>query len=60
MSIDALLTRGDGSDERLDLAFWKPHPLPEDELLWVDLVGNDADEVGILHGALGLSRATDQ
>jgi len=57
VSIDALLTRGDGSDERLDLAFWKPHPLPEDELLWVDLVGNDADEVGILHGALGLSRA---
>jgi len=57
VSIDALLSRGDGSDERLDLAFWKPHRLPEDELLWVDLVGNDADEVEILDRALGLSRA---
>jgi magnesium transporter len=55
VSIDALLSRGDGSDERLDLGSLSPGALRTDELLWVDLAGADPEEVGILERALGLS-----
>ena len=58
MSIEALLSRGDGTDERVDLASWEPKRLGSDELLWVDVVGMDPEDLAILRGALGLSDKT--
>jgi magnesium/cobalt transport protein CorA len=44
VSIDALLSRGDGSDELLDLAAPGEQRIADDELLWVDLLdASDAD-----------------
>ena len=57
MTIDALLSRGDGTDERLDLASWTPKRLRADELLWVDVVETDADDLRIVAGALGLEQS---
>ncbi|HEX5040009.1 MAG TPA: CorA family divalent cation transporter [Candidatus Limnocylindria bacterium] len=55
MSIEALLSRGDGTDERVDLASWNRERLRPDELLWIDVMGMDADETDLLGRALGLS-----
>lgn len=54
MSIDALLSRGDGSDESVDLEAWQPRDLAEDELLWIDLEAPDADAVRVVQRAIGL------
>lgn len=54
MSIDALLSRGDGSDELLDLAGWDRREVPDDQLLWVDLVDASSDELRTVERALGL------
>ena len=54
MSIDALLSRGDGSDELLDLAASDVRKIDEDELLWVDLVDPSDEELERVARALGL------
>ena len=54
MSIDALLSRGDGSDELLDLAAWDRRKIAEDELLWIDLVDASPEELQTVERALGL------
>jgi magnesium transporter len=54
VSIDALLSRGDGSDELLDLAGWDGREIPDDQLLWVDLVDASSDELRTVERALGL------
>jgi magnesium transporter len=56
VSIDALLSRGDGSDELLDLADWDGREIPEDELLWVDLVDPSDSELEKVEQALGLEK----
>lgn len=54
MSIDALLSRGDGTDERVTLTSWKPRRLDDDELLWVDVVDAQPDEIDLVARALQL------
>jgi magnesium transporter len=55
VSIEALLYSGDGSDEQVDLREWNGRSLRGTELLWVDLLGPDADEIDVVHKALKLS-----
>ena len=52
--IEALLSRGDGSDEPVDLEAWDPRDLAEDELLWIDLDAPDAEAVGVVQRAIRL------
>ncbi len=52
MSINALLSKADGTDEAVDLAEWNPRQLATDELLWIDLEA--AEDVDAVVGALGL------
>lgn len=53
MSIEAVLSRGDGSDERVELTR-TPHRPAADELLWIDLADPTHDELGTVRTALGL------
>lgn len=55
MSIEALLSKSDGSDESVDLSAWKSRPISKDELLWIDLEAPDADDLKILRNAVDLS-----
>jgi magnesium transporter len=55
MSIDALLSRGDGSDEMVDLRQGGRRRVARDELLWVDLVDPDGSDLAALRDALGLT-----
>ncbi len=50
----ALLSKGDGSDETIDLGNWGSRRLSKDELLWVDLESPGEDELKILRGAIDL------
>ena len=50
MSIAALLSKADGTDEAIDLRDWEPRPLSKDELLWID--ADAADDVDVVIGAL--------
>ena len=54
MSIRALLSAADGSDREVDLRHEPVDRIRDDELLWVDVSGEDADDLGILRDALGL------
>jgi magnesium transporter len=54
VSIAALLSRGDGSDEEVQLQADAAMELQDDELLWVDLVGPTEAEIGSVSGALGI------
>ena len=55
MSIEALLSRSDGSDETIDLRAWQPRQIASDELLWIDAEAPDAEEVASIRRAIGLS-----
>jgi magnesium transporter len=55
VSIDAILSRADGSDEAVDLASWTPRKLSTDELLWVDLVAPSEDELAVVRRAFDLA-----
>ena len=60
MSIEALLSRADGSDEAVDLESMAPRRIAKDELLWVDLLAPTADEVTLVRDVLKLDdRAAD-
>jgi len=54
VSIEALLSRGDGSDEVIDLAAEHLREIRDDELVWIDVVAPDEDEVETLRRALAL------
>jgi magnesium/cobalt transport protein CorA len=54
VSIDALLSRGDGSDQAVDLRGARSVAVADDELLWVDLVDPSADELDVVTRALAL------
>ncbi|MDQ2674173.1 MAG: hypothetical protein M3Y40_05910 [Chloroflexota bacterium] len=54
MSVVALLSRGDGSDEELEIRGNSVAELRDDELLWVDLVGATETEIQSVSGALQL------
>jgi magnesium transporter len=54
VSVTALRSRGDGSDEEVQLRPDTPVDLADDELLWVDLVSPTEEEIGSVSGALGL------
>ena len=51
----ALLSKGDGSDESIDLADWGSRRLSQDELLWVDLHSPDDDDLETVREAIRLS-----
>ncbi len=55
MSIHALLSCGDGSDEAIDLARWDGRQIADDELLWIDLVDPSDDELQAVERTLGLA-----
>jgi magnesium transporter len=55
VSMKALLSKGDGSDESIELRNWGSRALSEDELLWVDLESPDEDDLAVLRGAIRLS-----
>ncbi len=55
MSIEALLSKSDGSDETIDLRAWQSRMIASDELLWIDAEALDADEIAIVRRAVGLS-----
>ena len=52
MSIVAILSRSDGSDEEVDLATHARRTAKDDELLWVDLDGSDAGDLEAVRAAL--------
>ena len=56
MSIDALLSRGDGSDEVIELATWDGRDIADDELLWVDLVDPSDEELKTVAAALAVQQ----
>lgn len=58
MTINALLSRGDGSDESLDLAAWDGREIADDELLWIDLSEPSDEEIGRVAAVLGLEPET--
>jgi Mg2+ and Co2+ transporter CorA len=46
MSVQALLSKADGTDETVDLGEWEARPLSADELLWIDVdAADDIDSV---------------
>lgn len=55
MSIKALLSKSDGSDEPIELGNWGSRRLSKDELLWIDFESPGADELKILRGAVDAS-----
>ncbi|MEO6295029.1 MAG: CorA family divalent cation transporter [Candidatus Limnocylindria bacterium] len=60
MSIKALLSKSDGSDESIDLREWGSRRISKDELLWIDVEAPDAEDLKILRNAVELSApATD-
>ena len=55
MSIEAVLFRGDGSDDSIELEGRDEVRISRDELLWIDASSLDAAELAIIRQALGLS-----
>jgi Mg2+ and Co2+ transporter CorA len=60
MSIRALLSSADGSDREVDLRHGQVDRIRDDELLWVDVSGDDPDVPGILRDALGLDETVTE
>lgn len=58
MTVRALLSRSDGSDEAVDLTAWKTRRIHEDELLWIDAEAPGDDERALIESALSLHRGT--
>ncbi|HEX6657210.1 MAG TPA: hypothetical protein VF065_03955, partial [Ilumatobacter sp.] len=58
MTIRALLSRSDGSDELVDLAAWNAHKIPHNELLWIDAQAPSDDERALVERALSLDTVT--
>ena len=54
MSIRALLSAADGSDREVDLREKPVDRIPDDELLWIDVSGDEEGDLRILRDALGL------
>jgi magnesium transporter len=54
MSIRALLSAADGTDRELDLRETPIASIGDDELLWVDVTGDDSEDVSVLRDALGI------
>jgi magnesium transporter len=54
VSIQALLSHDDGTDEAISLKGRKPGPIAKDELLWVDLEAPSADELNLVRQTLKL------
>ncbi|HEX7172705.1 MAG TPA: CorA family divalent cation transporter [Candidatus Limnocylindria bacterium] len=54
MSIEAILSRADGSDQPVDLGSWTPRKIARDQLLWIDLVAPTDDELSTVRHALAL------
>ena len=52
MSVQALLSKADGTDETIDIGRWNSRPLSTDELLWVD--ADAADDFDAVISALRL------
>ena len=58
MTIRALLSRSDGTDEPVDLAAWNARKIPHDELLWTDAEAPSDDERALIANALSLDAVT--
>jgi magnesium transporter len=54
VSIEALLSSSDGSERGVDLREWSIGRVRDDELLWVDITGHEAEDVQIVREALEL------
>lgn len=57
VSIFALLSSADGDDRDVDLREGSIGRIRDDELLWVDLTGDDPEDLRIIREALGLDDA---
>ncbi len=55
MSIEAVLFRGDGTDDSVELEGRDEFRIAKDELLWVDATSMGAEELAIVRRALGLT-----
>ncbi len=55
VSMEAVLFRGDGSDESVELEGRDEFRIAKDELLWVDATSMGAEELAIVRRALGLT-----
>ena len=58
MSIEALYSRADGSDELVQLEGWTGMPIPRDELMWVDVVDPTPDDLALLGRTFDLTPGT--
>lgn len=58
MSVKALLSRADGSDEEVDLDRWQPRAMGEDELFWIDTEAPSDGELRAISRALDLTDET--
>ena len=54
MSIETLLSLADGSDRAVDLRDKRVDRIRDDELLWVDITGDDEADVKVVRHALGV------
>jgi magnesium transporter len=57
MTIETLLSAADGSDREVDLREKAIKRIGKDELLWVDISGDDPDELEIIREALDLDES---
>lgn len=58
MTVEAIISRADGSDERVELQPALRRQVSKDTLLWIDLTGSDQSEVEHAADALSLSDET--
>ena len=58
MTVEAILSRADGSDEAIDLASWRPRDIHRNELLWIDLTAPTQEEAETVSRALDLDDET--
>jgi magnesium transporter len=54
MSIETLLSSADGSDRTIDLRYGTIDRIRDDELLWIDISGDDENDLRIVREALRL------
>ena len=60
MSIEALLSKSDGTDETIDLGAWQSRQIASHELLWIDAEAPDADDLALIRRSVGLSEKASE
>src|SRR5688572_5646501 len=57
MTIRALLSAADGSDHEVDLHRWRGEPVRDDQLLWIDVTGDEEEDLQLISAALRIDQS---